>query len=146
MPPNDTRPLQQAFEQTDYHIHAGDRRYTVAIGSPCPAALRRWLSAHCRGPCAWIVTACNPRARLADADANAQRQAAMTAWLDAAAFRHVPAENRARAGDWPIEPGVCLLDMDEGLARSLALRFDQTALVAVPVDAAVQLVWVDDPY
>lgn len=141
------RPLAAAFEQTDYHVQAGSRGgenwYTVNIGAPCPAPLRRWLTEHCAGPCAWIVTAYNPWAEQRDAAANRQRDAALKAWLDAAGHGYTATDSRARANDWPAEPGVCILDMDEGLARALALRFGQAAMVAVPVDGPVQLVWID---
>lgn len=138
-----TETLTQTFEQTHYCVHADDAWHTLSIASPVPSPLRNWLKTHCHAPCAWIITAYNPQAtRVSDED-NAHRDAALRAWLDAHAHAYLPARNCAPDDSWPDEPGACLLDMDEGQARALALRFDQAALVAVPIDGQPQLVWVD---
>lgn len=134
--------LNKAFEATDYLVHTGDDWRRINIGRPAGDTLSVWLKKNCDASCAWIVTAYNPRAAPNDEAANRQRDAALKACLDAAGHRYVAANSRARDSTWPDEPGVCILDMDEGLARALALRFAQAAMVAVPVAGLPQLVWV----
>lgn len=143
MTKKDHQPLTQAFEQTDYRILADGQWHTVTIGSMCPPILQAWLKTHGKTRCAWIITAHNPQAEAMDAQANANRDAALKTWLDADNHAYVATDSSAQTGDWPCEPGVCVLDMDEGLARALALRFDQAAMVALPIDQPVQLVWID---
>lgn len=135
--------LIHAFETTDYFIRTDAEWHTVNIGQPCPEPLRTWLARHCNGPCAWIVTACNPQAQPVGETDNQRRGAALTAWLDATAHHYTTTNSIAQHGDWPAEPGVCILDMDEGLARALALRFDQAAFVAVALNGPAQLIWID---
>ena len=137
----------QAFIETDYYIqidtqHARDW-HKVNIGKPCAVPTRRWLQKRCQGQSAWIITAYNPRAMRADGQLNSARDAALRACLDASGHRYAATDSRAQAADWPAEPGVCILDMDEGLARALALRFEQAAIVAVPIEKEVQLVWIN---
>lgn len=141
MPHSDAVTLINAFEATDYFIHAEQSEHCVNIGSHCSDALRRWLKTHCNTSCAWIVTAYNPKAEQSEDISNRQRHAALRACLDADGHDYVATNSRAHDGNWPDEPGVCVVDMDEGLARALALRFGQLALVAVPIDGPVQLVW-----
>lgn len=133
--------LINAFKQTDYYVYADDTWHRVNIGGPCPEALRDWFRMHCHGPCAWIITAYNPDAEQVNEDANKHYDNALKSWLDSNGHAYAPSDSHAQAGDWPSEPGVCLLDTDEGLVRQLALRFEQTAMVAVPIDGDVQIVW-----
>ena len=135
--------LARAFQQTDYRVLADGQWHTLTVGAACPAPLRTWLITHGNSRCAWIITAHNPQAEIADAQANAERAAALQAWLDAAGHTYTATDSCAHSGDWPSEPGVCVLDMDEGLARALALRFDQVAMIAVATEHTVKLVWVD---
>lgn len=135
--------LAAAFEATDYCVQTGDEWCQVNIGSPCSNNLRLWLQQQGRTRCAWIITAYNPQGEQTQEAENNRRDTALRAALDAAARPYVPALNRARDGSWPDEPGFCVLDMDEGRARALGLRFGQAAIVAVPLDEPVQLVWVD---
>lgn len=133
--------LANAFEATDYFVQVGDEWHQVNIGAPCSDELHYWLIEHCAKPCAWIVTAHNPQAQQVDDTENTQREAALKACLDSQAHHYVATNSHAHNRDWPDEPGICVLDMDEGLARALALRFDQAAIVALPVCGPVQLVW-----
>src|SRR5699024_4712067 len=101
----------QAFETTDYHVRANNEWHTVNIGQDCPDALRAWLTRHCNGPCAWIITAYNPHAKQVDTADNQRCDAALKAWLDSTAHHYTAASNVTQHGDWPAEPGVCILDM-----------------------------------
>lgn len=135
--------VAKAFEQTEYRIDTGRRRHVLRVGQPYPPAFRQWLAARCRTRCAWILTACNPAAQRVDASVNDVRHAALATCLNAGAHRYAAAVNVSVEDDWPREPGFLLLDMDEGLACSLARRFGQLALVAVPLNGPAQLVWLD---
>lgn len=143
MPKSCDSALSHAFRHTNYRVLANTQWHTVVIGAACPEPLRIWLTAHCKGRCAWVITAHNPQAEIAAAHDNNACDTALKAWLDTSGHAYVPADSCAQNGSWPSEPGVCVLDMDEGLARSLALRFDQAAMVALPTEHTVKLVWID---
>lgn len=143
MPQTHDTNLNKAFEATDYLIHTGDEWQQVNIGMAVPNGLCHWLHGNCDAACAWLITAHNPQAVAQADNDNRQRHAALQTCLVCANHRYVEANSRAHDRAWPDEPGVCIVDMDEGLVRALALRFEQAAVVAVPVGGLPQLVWVD---
>ncbi len=132
-----------AFERTAYNVDTNEARHTLFLGEPYPPTFRQWLRTQCRTHCAWIVTGHNPGATRLDAAANDQRHAALAVCLNIGAYRYAPAINTPMDGGWPAEPGFLLLNADEGMARTLARRFGQLAIVAVPVNGVASLVWLD---
>jgi len=132
--------LETAFQHTDYYVHDGERWHTLAVGAPCPAALRSRLP-HDPERGAWLVTAYNPQAQAQDEASNRQRNHALRQRLDAGGHVYLTSDSRARDGAWPTEPGVCLLDMPRPEAIALARDFDQAALLAIPRQGWASLVW-----
>ncbi len=118
--------LEAAFLATTYRVVAPEAVFDLRIGEHDPA-FEAFLQQ--RGVACWgIVTACNPGGVLT-LDDNAQRHAALLARLDGLGWRHFPASNHADSGEWPVEPGFCVLDASEqGLCR-LAAEFGQAAIV-----------------
>ena len=73
---------------------------------------------------------------------NAMRHAVLQARIVERGLRHVPASNHADAGDWPVEPGYCVLGADEKELLELAAEFGQSAIVCGQSGNAVaRLVW-----
>ena len=96
-----------------------------------------WLS---RQGCttAALLTACNPGAVPQTGPVNAQRCAALEAWLRAEGFRFVPAEGAAADRSW-VEPSVCVPGMDARDAAECARRFGQLAWLQIDASGAATL-------
>lgn len=133
--------LEDAFYATHYQIALEARRLTLRIGAPCPRALEPWLARHGGRTPAWLITACNPGAQALSAAENTSRSIALRAWATAHAAALLETVNRDPTGNWPDEPGLLIAGLEEGLARSAALRFRQLAMVAVRAGAPVELLW-----
>ena len=134
-----SRQLEAAFLVTTYSVEAPEAKFDLRIGRG-DFAFEAFLQR--QGAASWgIVTACNPGGVLT-LDDNAQRHAALLARLDGLGWRHFPASNHADSGEWPVEPGFCVLDASEqGLCR-LAAEFGQAAIVFGQVGlGGGRLVW-----
>lgn len=133
--------LEAAFCATTYCVEVGGEVFSLRIGEAHPA-FSAWLKR--QGAATWgIVTACNPGGRPTP-DANTGRNRELRRLIEARGWRHVPACNRADAGDWPNEEGFCVLDADERLLGLLAAVFGQAAIVFGRADdGAGRLVWLD---
>ena len=60
--------------------------------------------------------------------------------LDAWGLPWLRGEGVDPAGDWPGEPSLLVLGLDEAAARALARRFGQNAIVCAAADAVPHLV------
>ena len=118
--------LEVAFLATTYRVVTPSATFNLRIGQSDPAFelfLRKWRAAN------WgIITACIPGGKLVpDAKANA------------AAF---PSINHADAGDWPDEPGYCVLNAGEEALCELARELGQAAVVFAEIgDCGGRLIW-----
>ena len=138
-----TPELEAAFLATTYRVETPDACFDLRIGLPDPAFddfLRRQNAA------SWgIVTACNPGGVLT-LQQNAERNGALLGRIKALGWRYHRASNCADSGEWPVEPGYCVLDADEaGLCR-LAAEFGQSAIVRGQTGRdGGRLVWLSSP-
>ncbi|MES1930329.1 hypothetical protein SADO_13778 [Salinisphaera dokdonensis CL-ES53] len=133
--------LNAAFEATRYRVFIDDNSHVLTIGAPCPEPLAVWVQRHAPGGCAWLITAFNPNAEQIDAERNRGRDALLHAWVARRASAWLETVNEDPADDWPDEPGVFVIGIEEGEVRAQARRFAQAAIVAVPADGPVTLVW-----
>ena len=132
--------LAGAFAATTYRVWLAGDVYDLHLGRGQPgfdAALavlgvREWA----------VITACNPGARMLATD-NAERTVRLLERLAELGRRAVPACNLADAGDWPAEPGACVLEIDERAACLLAREFGQLAVVCGRCGERPRLVWTD---
>lgn len=131
--------LERAFRATTYCVEAGGEVFSLRIGEAHPA-FSAWLKQ--QGTATWgIVTACNPGGRPTP-DTNVGRNRELQRLIEARGWRCVPACNRADAGDWPDEPGYCVLDVEAHELGSLAAAFGQAAIAFGHADdGAGRLVW-----
>lgn len=126
--PLEAAALKSAFLATTYRVITPSATFNLRISQPDLAFelfLRKWRAAN------WgVITACNPGGRFApspEANDRATKQLAMrireNGWLG------FPSINHADGGDWPDEPGYCVLNAgDEALCR-IAQDFSQAAIV-----------------
>lgn len=133
--------LNNVFANTDYCVEHPDETVTLHLNQPTPKVLAEWIAAH-NGPApAWLITAYNPGGEAAPGADNRARHARLDTLLARHGLRRLAAVNRDRSGDWPDEPGWLVAGLEEGMARSLAQRFGQAAIVAVDRHR-VGLLWI----
>jgi hypothetical protein len=137
--------LKQAFAATRYQVALDGKWLTLTTGAPCPEPLAAWLRAQ-GSPIAWLITAYNPGARMLAATTNAARHAVLRDWVAQRGLACLDSVNvdptqKWPSDPWPDEPGLLIAGLEEDLARALAGRFGQLAMLAVRPDAPVALVW-----
>lgn len=128
--------LVAAYQAALYEVDVtAESTLTLQIGETCD----RLLHAHGATTAAFL-TAYNPRSRKQSAEDNA---AAHRALLEAVARMGkvtLPARGRDPKGEWPMEPGLFILDLTREQALALARRFGQYALVWLESGAPAALV------
>jgi len=136
----DTR-LEPAFLATTYRVVTPAGTFNLRIGTPDAAFesfLRRQRAVN------WgIITACNPGGmRAPDPKANDVATKRLAREIRAHGWLGFPSINRADAGDWPDEPGYCVLDAGESALLLLADEFGQAAFVFGEASGdGGQLIW-----
>jgi hypothetical protein len=120
--------LEPAFLATSYRVVTPVATFNLRIGRPDAAFesfLRRQRAVN------WgIITACNPGGILAPGPkANELATRSLAGKIRACGWLGFPSINRADAGDWPDEPGYCVLDAGERALCVLATEFGQAAFV-----------------
>ncbi|MFT3850074.1 MAG: DUF3293 domain-containing protein [Propionivibrio sp.] len=133
--------LEAAFLATTYRVVTPAAIFNLRVGRPDLAFelfLRKWRAAN------WgIITACNPGGVLVpDAKANAAATKELATRIRAHGWLAFPSINHADAGDWPDEPGYCVLNADVRALIGLAKALGQAAIVYGEADGGGgRLVW-----
>ena len=133
--------LEVAFLATTYRVVTPSATFNLRIGQSDPAFelfLRKWRAAN------WgIITACNPGGNLVpDAKANAAATKELATKIRAHGWLAFPSINHADAGDWPDEPGYCVLTAGEEALCELARELGQAAVVFAEIgDCGGRLIW-----
>ncbi|MGI9176836.1 MAG: DUF3293 domain-containing protein [Pirellulales bacterium] len=133
--------LDFAYRATAYVVVMPDGiSLALRIGEPS-APLDRLLAV--TGHDHWaFVTACNPRSTRLDETENARRMARLADIVRERGLRTLPGEGRGDGGDWPVEPSLLVLGIEEPDAISLGRMFDQHAVVVGSRGSATRLVWI----
>ena len=130
--------LLEAYRRTEYRVDDCGCAFVLRIDEPSEA-LRECHDAfgvHCSA----FVTAWNPRSMPTP---RADNEAAMSRLEQALAVmgcRWLRGEGIDPDGEWPGEPSVLALGIDEAAAVDLAQRFDQYAIVWSGADGTPRLV------
>jgi len=133
--------IEQAFNQAIYRVDAPGGAIRLRVGRRAGAArLRARLPAHGDG---WVITPCNPRAKRMPRPINDRRLDALHALLARQRRPWLSACNLEPHGDWPDEPGAYIYRIPAPVARSIAVRFGQAALLRVPRHKPPELVWLE---
>jgi len=140
-PAGERRHLVAAFRATVYRVEAPCAPFELRVGRPS-AALDRELARAGARRWAWL-TAVNPGARVAGAEANARRLRRLDAELARRGLAWLPGVARDPAGAWPDEPSRLVFALEIEAARALARACGQLAFLAGAAGAAVRLEWVD---
>ncbi len=137
--------LELAFLATTYRVVTPAGTFNLRIGKPDAAFelfLRRLRAVN------WgIITACNPGGILAsDPNANDASTRKLAARIRASGWLGFPSINRADSGDWPDEPGYCVLDAGENALCRLAEELGQAAMVYGDArGSGGRLIWIEAP-
>jgi hypothetical protein len=90
-----------------------------------------------------IITPCNPRSDLAREELNLFYFNELRYELEARAGFWFKALNRDPSGQFPDEPGFCVIDADREWMMNLGRRFYQNALVTAAIGSAPRLLWLE---
>ena len=119
------QPFQDTYEQSAYWV---EDRFALRCGERS-AALDDLLAG--TGHDHWaFVTACNPLSVRLDDTANAARMTALEKRVRAIGLDYLHGQGVGIDGDWPPEPSLFVLGIDEPDAVALAGEFRQAAIVA----------------
>lgn len=132
--------LDAAFRATVYRVETSAGRFDLKIGV-ADAAFDDYLRTE--GVDRWgILTACNPGASRLPDEENLFRQNRLCDRLKELGWRFLAACNLDPEGDWPPEPGCCVLQVDPTLLCELAGDFSQLAVISGEVGLSPCLLWV----
>ena len=122
-----TDALDAAFRATTYRVETDQGAFYLRIDERNPE-FAAYLGQH--GVTSWcILTACNPRGRLADVRWNASRNEKLLERIGALGLGYFHARNHADSCDWPVETGYCILDVCRSDLFQMAEEFEQAAVV-----------------
>jgi hypothetical protein len=130
--------LLAAYRRTEYRVDDAGYAFVLRVGEPSDAL--RDCHAAFGVNCSTFITAWNPRSTPTPGEQNAAAMARLEQAVAALGCRWLRGEGIDPHGDWPGEPSVLVLGLDEAAAVGLAGRFDQHAIVCSGVDATPRLV------
>lgn len=138
---NDRGKLDAVYRATRYCVGLPEgQRVTLRVDQPSvefAAVLKAAGAAH------WaIVAAANPGSRILPDEENVRRHGTLIDTVSAAGRVFWSGTNEADDGDWPVEPSLCILDIELQDACRLAATFGQNAIVAGGAEGLPTLVWV----
>jgi hypothetical protein len=131
--------LEAAYRATDYRVDGSSGPFVIHIGSICQP-LEHLLGENAVSSWAYI-TACNPKSRQLSIAANAERMRQLEAAISAAGFQFLRGAGAGSAGDWPPEPSILILGIDEHAALEVAKQFEQHAIVCSQKGEPARIVW-----
>lgn len=134
--------LSAAFEGAHYVVLAPEATFTLRIGEPS-AQLVQLMRDHAQDS-ATILTAFNPGAKPASAEANRKAQQSLRRDAQALGLPCIDGKNIAANRDGPSEPTVVVLGLNRCRAAFLARKFRQLAFVYAEASGVPELVWLCD--
>jgi len=137
-PPPPTPELVASYGAALYEVQ-GEPPAVLRIGNAPPQGWLQQLGASS----ATLITAWNPFSQALEEAVNLERLYRLIAAVEAAGLRHGPARGCDPSGLWTPEPGLCVLDLPNALARQWLRDFDQFAAV-VADEESCRLLWHPD--
>lgn len=136
-----TNELREAYLRCIYCVFTSARELEIIVNS-ANSAMDELLAEHTVASAAFI-TASNPASRRLDAAANAIRNEALRADVQAAGFSYLRGEGRDPAGEWQSEQSLLVLGIAAAAATRLARRYDQNAYVFIQLHSPAMLIEVN---
>lgn len=130
--------LVQAYRNTTYAVGVATP-FAVYVGQ-ASGTLRSLMAQHqCQS--AAYITACNPSGRCLTDGQNAWRQAALAEYLRRSGYVFFSGQGKGADAYWKAEPSFLVLGIPLQMAKALARRWRQNAILWCGADAVPQLVW-----
>lgn len=133
--------MEAAFQATTYTVYLPQGALSLRIDEPC-AVLKDWLAAR-KIDCFALLTAHNPDAASCPSDENAEWQAQLEGELLEGNYEPYATEHRADAGDWPVEEGCFVPELQVEDALALGEAYGQLAVVVGGRDGVPHLRWTE---
>ena len=130
--------LLAAYTVADYEIQA-PRPFTLHVGAASAALMA--LHRRFRVDTSVVITACNPGSERRGVQANALAHQQLIDAVNARGWLHVPSISRDPRGEWPDEPGLLVLGMDEAAALEFGRQFAQAAVLFNVAGHPPRLLW-----
>ena len=129
--------LIQAYEQTNYRVLVPPA-FTMKIGKPSRELGELYSRTATNTAC--VITAWNPRSEEQSHAENDAAQARLTADLDKAGLRHLPALGTDPAEKWKGEVSLLVLDASRETVEELGRKYGQNCIVWAEADAVPRLI------
>lgn len=136
--------LERAFRDTVFRAFSGTEVVEFRIDEP-PGLIHAVLRQHSADSAAFI-TAYNPRGVARPSAENERAQARLLAEIDSLGLPRLDGDGADPSGQWPPEPSVLVLGIDEARATELAARYEQAAYVYIEMGTPARLVWSLDEF
>jgi hypothetical protein len=130
--------LRDAYRRTEYRVDEDGFAFVLHVDRQS-SALRACHTA-CGVGCSTFITAWNPRSLPMARDVNEAAMTRLEAAVQARGLRALHGVGVDPRGDWPGEPSLLVLGLDEAAGVELARTFDQHAIVCAGEDAIPRLV------
>jgi len=136
-------PDQLQFEphyiETEYYTEGG-YRFSISIGKKTPE-LDTFLIG--KGYNSWaFITAENPASIPLPESENLKRRLQLESFLNRESYEYIQGKAESKAGDWPAENSLLILNISKQKAMNLAKEFGQNAIVFAELGKTAELVWV----
>ncbi len=127
----------RAFLETEYHVLA-EIPFILRVG----VASAELQKSHERQKvcCSAFLTACNPFSKAFDTATNAVRQSALAGEISRRRLPCLQGIGKHPCNDWPGEASILVFGLELDAARTLAMQFEQNALVWSDADCVPQLI------
>jgi hypothetical protein len=135
--------LDEVYRATAFRVDAPGGAFCLRDGQ-LSVAVDRMLADHQMSSWAY-VTACNPGSSPLSGARNDERMRRLEAEVREVGYRFHRGEGIGALGDWPPEPSLLILGIDEDLARALARRYGQSAILFGRRGEPARLLWIDAP-
>lgn len=130
--------LLAAYQRTEYRVRDGAYAFVMRVEEPSP--LLQACQESFGVTCSAFLTACNPHSTPTPRDVNEAAMARLEQDLAGMGLRWLRGMGVDPAGDWPGEPSLLVLGLDQPAGVALARRLAQNAIVCAAADAVPHLV------
>jgi hypothetical protein len=130
--------LIAAYVRTEYRVEDSGFSFTMHVDEP--SAPLRACHAAFAVHCSAFITAWNPRSEAVPRSVNEAAMSRLERELESLHLRWLRGEGVDPVGEWPGEPSVLVLGLDQVAAITLGRTFEQNAVVCAAADGIARLV------
>ncbi len=133
--------LDDAYRATDFWVQGPKGRFAICIGQT-NEPLESLLASE--GVQTWAyMTAYNPKSQPLSENENSERMHRFEEAVIKTCYPFFMGEGIGRIGNWPPEPSMLIVGIDEASAKILASHYGQNAIVCGNIGEPARLVWIE---